>query len=109
MAMDQQEDRWKDMTDYFFVDYNNGFEKDYTFFHIEKKYDDMDWRDFINKIQTTRFTGCQPSHFQKALQEAGIFFTCSTTIKQEKFDRYMEVPFNVTHYKILEHSNIGNY
>jgi len=107
--MDQQEDRWKDMDSYFFVDYNNGFQKDYTFFNIEKQYRDKDWKDFINKIPTTRFSGCQATHFQRALQEAGIFFTSGVRLSENKFLDYMGVEFNRTHYKILEHSNSGNY
>ena len=102
------EDRFKEMSDYFFVDYNNHFEKTYTFFSIEKKYDDFDWKSFINKIRTYTY-GCKSQDFQKALQVANIFFTSGATIKQGRFDDYMSVDFNKNHYRILEHSNIGNY
>ncbi len=92
----------------FFVDYNNGFQKDYQMFDIEKQADDFNWRDFINKIRTFS-SGCQSEEFQKALQENNIYFISHFEIDQEGFDKYMNVDFNKTHYTVLEHNNIGNY
>ena len=100
--------RWKNMFSAFFVDYNNGFQKDYQMFSIEKQKEDFNWRDFINKIRTFS-SGCQSKDFQKALQENNIYFIADFKIDQKSFDEYMDFDFNKTHCTVLEHNNIGNY
>jgi len=101
---------WKDMFSCFFVNYNNGFEKTYVQFEIDKLYKNYNWRSFINNIETTRITGCTTTHFQRALQEAGIaFIMYPWMFDQKKYNEWMEVEWNKKNILTLEHSNIGNY
>lgn len=99
--------RWKNMMRCFFVDYNNGFEKTYQMFEIEKQEENFDWRGFINKIKA--YNGCGTKELQQALQENNIYFIAYHTFSKERFDEYMTVDFNKQNSTILEHNNIGNY
>lgn len=94
---------------FYFIDYNNGFEKEYYRFYIDKNYKDIDWQEFINSIPTTRFTGCQITHFQDALWNKGIKYVMLHRLSQGQYNSYMTVEYNKTHSMTVEHQNSGNY
>jgi hypothetical protein len=100
--------RWENTFDCFFVDYNNGHQKDYEMFKIERQVANFDWKSFINSIRTYTY-GCKSKEFQEAMHENNIYYVHVCKYSQERFDNCMDIDFNKKHYKILEHNNIGNY
>jgi hypothetical protein len=103
------ERRWHNMINAFFIDYNNYHEKVYYGYELENKGEDFDWRNFINKIPSNRFTGATNRSFQKALQDSHIAFWYLSRYTEKEFKEFMEFVDNKGKFKILEHGNIGNY
>ena len=100
--------RWNNLFNAFFIDYNNGFEKTFQMFKIEKQKETFDWKQFINKIKTYAH-GCGSEEFQQALQDNNIYFIAGPTYTQKRYNKFMEFNFNKNHFITLEHNNIGNY
>jgi len=102
-------DAFENMKGVWFINYNNGYEKTYTKYDIDKDMWDINWREFINKIPTTRITGCTPGHFEQALQLHNIAFLHGVSLNQKGWEKWQEVEWNRINIKVLEHDNIGNY
>ena len=93
----------------FFTNYNNGFEKTYTWMDVDKEAFKLPWKDICNKISTTRFSGLTDFGLQRYLQDNNIFYLHRGPISRKKMDDYLSVKYNKQHSKIITHSNIGNY
>lgn len=93
-----------------FTDYNNMFEKTYTWMDVEKSTFDMDWTRIINAQPRNYIYGFTDFRLQTYMHDNGIFYLHRGSVDYEWIMNYINAnDFNKEHSKIIEHSNIGNY